>query len=220
MFCLLRAARPPHGAAAVASFDPTGVSLSGVEIAMFVTGVLGLLFMTGEYATGQVRSTFTAVPRRLPVLWGKAVVLAATVFILNAVASVIAFLIGQSILAGHHLGTSLGQPGTVRAVLGGAVFLTATTLLGLGLGTLVRSTAGACGALFGVLFALPLIVSFLPGSLGATLDEYMPGPAGLDILSTTPDPSNLSPWHGLGLFLGYTAAVLAVAAGRIRRQEA
>jgi hypothetical protein len=217
---LLRAARPPHGAAAVAALDPTAVSLSGVEIAMFVTGVLGLLFMTGEYGTGQVRSTFTAVPGRLPVLWGKTVVLAGAVFTMNAAAGVIAFLIGQSILDGHHLGTSLGQPGTVRAVLGGAVFLTAVTLLGLGLGTLARNTAGACGALFGILFALPLVVSFLPGSMSETLSKYMPGEAGMAILNTVPVPANLSPVPGLGLFIGYAAVVLALAAWRIRRQEA
>jgi hypothetical protein len=217
---LLEASHPPHGAAAVAAFDPTVVSLSGVEVAMFVTGVFGLLFMTGEYGTGQARSTFTAVPRRLPVLWGKTVVLAGTAFTINAVASLTVFFIGQSILAGHHLGTSLGQPGTARAVLGGAVFLAAVTLLGLGVGTLVRNTAGACGVLFGILFALPLVVSFLPASISDHLNKFMPGEAGMAILNTVPVPTNLSPVPGLALFAGYAAVILALAAWRIRRQEA
>src|SRR5215469_12077807 len=73
-YSLLRVARPPHGTA-TASFDPAAVSLSGVQLAQIAVGVLGVLLVTSEYATGLVRTTFAAVPRRLPVLWGKAVLL-------------------------------------------------------------------------------------------------------------------------------------------------
>jgi ABC-2 type transport system permease protein len=216
---LLQASHPPHGADA-ATFDPTAVSLSGVEVAMFAAGVLGVLSITGEYASGQVRATFTAVPRRLPVLWGKAAVLAGAVFTVSTVACAVAFGAGQSALAAHHLGTSLGQPGAVRAVLGSAVFLAAVALLGLGLGTLTRSTAGGAGALVGLLIAVSLISSFLPRDLSQDVSKYLPFSAGLDITTTVPDPPNLSPWVGLGLFALYAAAVLALAGWRIRRQEA
>jgi hypothetical protein len=220
LYSSLRAARPPHGRAALASFDPTSVSLAGVEIAMLVTGVLGVLFITGEYATGQVRSTFTAVPRRLPVLWAKGVVLALATFAACALAALTAFAIGQGVLSPHHLGASLGDPGAVRAVLGSALFLAAAALLGLGLGTLLRSTAGATGALFGALFALQVIAGLLPGTWSDQVSKYLPGPAGLDITTTTPDPASLGPWAGLGLFCLYTAVVLGFASWRLRRQEA
>jgi ABC-2 type transport system permease protein len=219
LYSSLRAARPPQGPAAVAAFDSTSASLAGVEIAMLVTGVLGVLFLTGEYATGQVRSTFTAVPRRLPVLWGKAVVLALAAFTACAVAAVAAFTIGQSILSARHLGTSLGDPGTVRAILGSALFLAVAALLGLGLGALLRSTAGAIGLLFGALFALQVIAGLLPGTWSDQVTRYLPGPAGLDITATVPDPASLAPWTGLGLFCLYTAVVLGLAAWRVRRQE-
>jgi ABC-2 type transport system permease protein len=220
LYCTLRAARPPHGAA-IATFDPTAVSLAGVEIAMLVAGVLGGLFITGEHASGQLRATFAAVPARLPVLWAKAAVLAAAVFAACLVATTAAFVIGQSILASHHLGASLGDPGTIRAVAGSAAFLAAAALLGLGLGTLLRNTAGATGALFGVLFALQLIASFLPASISGQVTRYLPGPAGLAITTTAPDPATLlAPWAGLGLFCAYTAIVLGLAAWRMRRQEA
>jgi ABC-2 type transport system permease protein len=68
---LLREARPPQGAA-VRSFDPVSVSLAGVQLAQIAAGVLGVLLITGEYATGLIRTTLAAVPRRLPALWGKA----------------------------------------------------------------------------------------------------------------------------------------------------
>src|SRR5215831_4920327 len=75
-YSLLRVARPPHGAAAMASFDPAGISLSGIQLAQIAVGVLGVLLISSEYATGLIRTTFAAVPRRLPVLWGKAALVA------------------------------------------------------------------------------------------------------------------------------------------------
>src|SRR5262249_59136531 len=77
-YSLLRVARPPHGAA-MASFDPAAISLSGVQLAQIAIGVLGVLLITSEYATGLIRTTFAAVPRRLPMLWAKAALLAAAI---------------------------------------------------------------------------------------------------------------------------------------------
>src|SRR6185369_9304917 len=74
LYSLLREARPPHGAAAVASFDPTAISLSGIQLAQIAVGVLGAMLITSEYSSGMIRSTFAAVPRRLPALWGKVAV--------------------------------------------------------------------------------------------------------------------------------------------------
>lgn len=53
----------------LASFSPIDTSLAGYNLAQLAVGVLGVLLVTGEYATGMVRATFGAVPRRLPVLW-------------------------------------------------------------------------------------------------------------------------------------------------------
>src|SRR5215831_8995769 len=117
LYSLLRAARPPHGAA-VSSFDPVSVSLAGVQLAQIAAGVLGVLLITSEYASGLIRTTLAAVPRRLPTLWGKAAVLAAAVVAVSVPAAVAVFLAGQSILGGHHLSVSFGAPGVARAVIG------------------------------------------------------------------------------------------------------
>src|SRR5438034_3465864 len=98
LYSLVRETRPPHGAAAIASFDPAAISLSGVQLAQIAVGVLGVLLVTGEYATGLIKTTFAAVPRRLPVLWGKAAVLAAIVAAVTLPAAFAAFAGGQSIL--------------------------------------------------------------------------------------------------------------------------
>ncbi len=128
------------------------------------TGVLGVLVITSEYATGLIRTSLAAVPRRLPVLWGKAGLLAVATVAVSLPAAFTVFLAGQSILARQHLGATLSQPGVARAVIGSALYLAVAGLIGLGLGTLLRSTAGGIAALFGLLFAVQIVAGFLPGS--------------------------------------------------------
>ena len=220
LYCLVRVTRPPHGATAVSSFDPTAISLAGINLAQLAFGVLGVLLISSEYATGLIRASFAAVPRRLPVLRGKAAVFALATFALSVPAAFAAFAVGQSILSRQHLGTTLGQPGVARAVLGSALYLTLVGLLGLGLGALLRSTAGAIAALFGVLFAVPLVAAFLPGSWSDDVSKYLPAQAGLAVTAVRPDPSSLAPWAGLGVLCLYTAVVLALAALRMRHRDA
>jgi ABC-2 type transport system permease protein len=217
LYCLLRVARPPDDPAA---FDPTAVSLTGVQLAAIAVGVLGVLLVAGEYATGLIRTSFTAVPRRLPVLWGKAVVFALTTLAVCLPVTVVAFLAGQSILSEKHLEIGFGHPGVARAVLGSALYLAAVGLLGLGLGALLRSTAGAVAALLGLLFGPQLLVGMLPGTWSDQLYRYLPVPAGAAVANVRPDPVVLSPWTGFGLFCCYTGLVLAVAAWRLVRDDA
>jgi ABC-2 type transport system permease protein len=210
----------PHGAAAVAAFNPTQLSQTGVGLAELTAGALGALIMTGEYATGQVRLTFTAVPRRLPVLGGKLAALAATLLAVGTIATFAAFFITQAILAPHHLSTTVGQPGVARSVFGSALVLTGVALLGLGLGALLRSAAGAISALFGVLFGLTLVAGFLPGNLGHQVREYLPENVASDVTSMAHQAGTLGPWTGFGLFCLYTAVALGVAAWLLRRRDA
>ncbi len=220
LYSLLREARPPHGAAAGA-FDPAAVSLSGVQLAQIAAGVLGVLLITSEYASGLIRASFAAVPRRLPVLWGKATLVAAATVAVSLPAAVAAFLAGQSILGRQHLAVSLSHPGVARAVLGSALYLAVAGLLGLGLGALLRSTAGGISALFGLLFAVPIAVGFLPGKWSGEIGKFLPATAGQAVTTVHPDPAvSLAPWTGLGLFCLYAAAVLGLAAIRMRRGDA
>lgn len=211
---------PPRDPREILTFDPTSRSLAGVFLAQLAVGVLGVLFVTGEYATGMIRATLAAVPARLPVLWAKALVFAVVTFVLMAPASVGAFLIGQSILASKHLGTTLGSPGVLRAVLGAALYLTVVGLLGLSLGALLRNTAGGISTLFGILFVLPIIVRFLPSSWADPIDKYLPSTLGEGITRVHPDPTALGPWTGFALFCGYAAVVIACAAASLTRRDA
>jgi hypothetical protein len=108
----------------------------------------------------------------------------------------------------------------LRAVLGSALFLTAVGLLGLGLGGLLRNTAGAIAALFGLLFAPQILVSFLPESVSDHVYKYVPAAAGQAIGFVRPDTYSLSPWTGFGVFCLYTAVALGLAAWQLRRRDA
>jgi ABC-type transport system involved in multi-copper enzyme maturation permease subunit len=198
------------------------VSLRGVYLAQLAIGVLGVLMITGEYSTGMIRATLSAVPRRLPVLWAKAFVFAVTVFVITGIASLLAFLGGQAFLSGAGVGIHVGlsTPGAARAVLGGALYLTVVGLLGVGLGFLLRNTAGAIATLFGLLLVLPAIAAALPSSLYDDVYKFLPMVAGLRILTTVPDHTVLSPWAGLGVFAVYAAVAIGAGAVMLMRRDA
>ena len=199
------------------SFDPAAISLSGVELAQIADGVLGVLVVTSEYATGLVRTTFAAILRRLPMLWGKAALLATVVTAVSLPAAFAAFAGGQSILSRQHLSVPLSQPGVARA--GSALYLALVGLLGIGLGALIRNAAGGIAVLFGLLFGLPLLVGFLPGGMAADITRYLPTGAGQSVTTVQPDPTMLHPWAGFGVLCAYAAVLLAVSATRMRRGD-
>jgi ABC-2 type transport system permease protein len=207
-----------------AGFRPLETSLIGVSIAQLAFGVLGVLVISGEYSTGMIRSTFAAVPRRLPVLWGKAGVFGLVTLVLALPSTLIAFFAAQAILKGHSfnghdIALSFSDPGVSRAVIGGALYLTLVGLFGLGLGAILRSTAGGISALAGILFVLPPLMNVLPSSWNNAISPYLPSNAGSAIMQTGSPDHTLAPWTGLGVFAAYTAIVIAVAAIQLRRRD-
>jgi ABC-2 type transport system permease protein len=220
LYCVLRVTRPPDNPAALAAFDPVAVSLTGVQLAQLAVGVLGVLLIAGEYATGLIRTSLTTVPARLPVLWGKAMVFALTTLAVCLPVTLASFLVGQSILSAEGLDVALSHPGVARAVLGSALYLAAIGLLGLALGALLRSTAGAVATLLGLLFGPQLLTGLLPSDWSDRIYPYLPVPAGAAVANVRPDPVALGPWSGFGLLCLYTGLVLALAAWQLRRRDA
>lgn len=218
--CIVFETRWPHLSPADRhDFHPLEANLAGVNFAQLAIGVLGVLAITAEYSTGMIRSTFSAVPRRLPVLWGKALVFAAVAFIVSLPAIFIVFFAGQAILSGQQINISISHPGVLRSLFGAALFLTVMGLFGLGLGAIIRSTAGAIAALAGIVFVLPPIVGLLPTSVANSIDPYLPSSAGNAIWTITPDPNTLAPWAGFGVFCAYTALSIAIAAVLMVRRD-
>jgi hypothetical protein len=201
-----------------ADFHPLDVNLAGVQLAQLALGVLGVLIITAEYSTGMIRASFTAVPKRLPVLWAKIGVFGAVTFALMLPAVLVAFFIGQAILARHHINTTFGAPHVARVLVGAALYLTVVGLFGLGLGAIVRNTAGGIASFAAIMFVLPPLMNVLPASWNRAASPYLPLQAGEAILATTPG-GHLSPWLGLGLFAAYALAAIVVAAVLLVRRD-
>ena len=200
---------------------PLDIALAGVNVAQLAIAVLGVLMITGEYSTGMIRSTLIAVPKRLPVLWAKVGVYAVVSFVLILPAVLIGFGASQSILAGHHiLQISLGAPGVMRSLIGGALYVTLVGIFALAIGTLVRSTAGGIATFAGIFFVIPPLMNILPTSWNNAISKYLPSEAGRQLFSLHQDAHSLSPlWGGL-LLLGYCALAIAAAAVLLVRRDA
>jgi ABC-2 type transport system permease protein len=179
------------------SFDPVSISLSGVLLAQLAIGVLGVLFVTSEYSTGMIRTTFSAAPQRRIVIASKAAVFAVVALVLGTLTSLVTFLVGQAAMG--HLGVSLTSPGAVRSVVGVGLYLGLLAVFAVGLGI---------ATLFGLILVLPAIAQALPASIQNSIDKYLPSNAGQAIFHSIRDTSTLSPWVGLGVFALYAGATL------------
>ena len=204
-----------------ATFNPVSISLSGMMFAVVAFGVLGVLMISGEYSTGMIRSSLTAVPRRLPVLWGKLAVFAGVIFSISLVASFICFFLGQALLDSHHLGVSIAAPGALRSIIGAALYGTVAGMIGVALGALFRNTAAGIATFAGVFFVIPPLTGLLPASISDHLSQYLPSYAGDALWGGARSVTNaLSPWTGFAVLCGYAVVVIAAAALRLRRADA
>ncbi len=203
------------------TYDAVNTGVGGWHLAQLAIGVLGVLVITGEYGTGMIRSSLLAVPRRLPVLWAKLLVYALVTFVLMLIASMISFLVVQAIVTQHHVQHSLFSSGALRTVIGAALFLTVLGALCLGLGTILRNTAGGLAAFVGLLFVLPGISAILPSSIDNAVSPYLPLNAGTTVANHTFDnPHHLAVWTGFALFCGYAAVAIIGGAVTIMRRDA
>jgi len=203
-------------------FSSIDAAVGGYRLAQLGLGVLGVLVVSGEYATGMIRSSLMAVPRRLSVLWGKLTVFCAVTFALMLWCALTAFFGVQAIVASHDVDRALGDPDALRVVVGTALYLTAIGALGVGLGALLRNTAAAISAFVAVMFVVPGVVALLPAGLSASISPYLPLNAGSAIATTAQfgGADRLAPWTGFGVFCAYTALVVGLAAWRLARSDA
>jgi ABC-2 type transport system permease protein len=199
---------------------PLDIALAGVNVSQLAIAVLGVLMITGEYSTGMIRASFTAVPKRLPVLWAKLGVYAVVAFVLMLPSVVIAFFASQAILSRHNiLQISFSDPGVARAVIGGAVYLTLVGIFALAIGAILRNTAGGIATFAAIFFIIPPLLNVLPTSWNNAINPYLPSEAGRSIFSLTHGSHSLAAGPGLALFAAYTALVIAIAAVLLVRRD-
>lgn len=200
--------------------DTVILVLYGSVLGTLCTVVLGILVTAGEYSSGMIRASLTAVPRRLPVLWAKAAVFTTTVFTAMLATTLITFLVAQIFLGDTDQAASLSDPGVLRAVAGNAAGTTLLSLIALGLGALLRSVPGAIGAFIGGVMILPEVLTMLPYDAVETAVRYFPTQASGVLGSATPLPDAASPGAALLALALWASATLVAAAVLLRRRDA
>jgi ABC-2 type transport system permease protein len=199
---------------------PLDIALAGVNVAQLAIAVLGVLLISAEYSTGSIRSTFTAVPRRLPVLWAKLLDYAVVSFALMVPAVLVSFFASQAILARHDiLQISFAQSGVARSVIGGAVYVVLVGTFALAIGAIIRNTAGGIAAFAGIFFVLPPLMFVLPQSWNNAISQYLPSNAGRQLFALHHAAHTLRPLTGTLIFVAYCAAALVIAAVLLVRRD-
>jgi ABC-2 type transport system permease protein len=176
-----------------AAFDPVNDSFTGLGFAQLAFGVIGVLAISSEYTTGLIRTTFAAVPRRRVVIAAKATVVGALTLVAGEVIAFATFLAGQQALSAQHANVTLAHPGALRGVLAAGFYLAVMAWVGLGLGAVIRHTAGAITAMIGVVFLLPHIIQALPGPWDIRIGKYSLDIAAQQVIAQHPVPAASRP---------------------------
>ncbi len=198
--------------------DPVDIALCGIRLTEMIIGVLGVMFVAGEYSTGLIRTTFAAVGRRSRVITAKVAVLAAGVFAVGSVAVTGAIVAGQAVYGGDEATVAVTEVWEV--VLGTSLYLTGIALIGVALGFILRSTAGGIGTLVGGVFIGPNLLNLLPESITDVFLEYLPSEAGSAMMTRVSDPDLLSRGAGYAVFGAWVVGLLAVAGVLVSRRDA
>jgi len=199
--------------------DITQLSLSGTDVGQAVVAVVAVLAVTGEYATGMIRATLAAVPRRTVMLTAKAVVVTALALAAGAIAAGGSLLAGRLILPGQgytpahgYPDLSLADPVALRATVGTVLYLVLIALLSLGVATAVRDAATAIAIVLGLLYLFPVLgLAVTSPGWHRHLQQIAPMTAGLEIQAST-GLSHLpvTPWAGLGVLALWATVALLV----------
>ncbi|MCX5086852.1 ABC transporter permease [Streptomyces sp. NPDC056121] len=182
------------------SFDPTFISFAGMSLGQLAMIVFGVLVVSNEYSTGMIRTSLAAVPQRGTFLFSKVAVATVLAFVVGLATSFIAFFLGQAILGAHR--AQIGDPGVLRAVIGGGLYMTLIAMFSMGVASMLRSPMLSLGILMPFFF----LISNILGNVSATkkIGRFLPDQAGSKIMQVvTPidDDTPYGPWGGLGIMV-------------------
>lgn len=203
--------------------DTAKLSLTGVQFGQAVVAILAVLTVGGEYSTGMIRTTLTAIPRRSTLLAAKAATVTVPVLATATIAVLGSLLAARLLLPGRGLPTtSLSDGAVLRAAAGSVLYLALIALLSLGLAAAVRDSAIAIGLVLGLLFLFPIIAAAAANPhWQRRLEQIGPMNAGLTIQATTNLHSlAIGPWRGLCVLAAWAAAALLAGGLLLRLRDA
>ncbi|MET9048042.1 ABC transporter permease subunit [Streptomyces sp. NPDC004362] len=201
------------------TLDPTFISFAGMSLGQLAMIVFGVLVVSNEYSTGMIHTSLAAVPRRATFLFGKITVATALALVVGMATSFLAFFLGQAVLGPH--GARLGDPGVLRAVVGGGLYMTLIAMFSMGIAAMLRSPMLSLGVLMPFFF----LISNILGNVSATkkIGRFLPDQAGSRILQVVPgtgDDTPYGPWGGLGIMVLWVAAALIGGYALLKKRDA
>jgi ABC-2 type transport system permease protein len=201
------------------SFDPTFISFAGMSLGQLAMIVFGVLVVSNEYSTGMIRTSLAAVPQRGTFLFGKLAVATVLALVVGMATSFAAFFLGQAMLG--DLRAHLGDPGVLRAVIGGGLYMTLIAMFSMGVAAMLRSPMLSLGILMPFFF----LISNILGNVGATekIGRFLPDQAGSKIMQVVvpvDDHTPYGPWGGLGIMALWVVAALAGGYVLLKRRDA
>ncbi|MEU6063647.1 ABC transporter permease [Streptomyces sp. NPDC047082] len=201
------------------SFDPTYISFAGMTLGQLAMIVFGVLVVSNEYSTGMIRTSLAAVPQRGSFLFSKIAVATGLALAVGMVTSFAAFFLGQAMLGSHR--TDLGDPGVLRAVLGGGFYMTLIAMFSMGVASMLRSPMLSLGILMPFFF----LISNILGNVDATkkIGRFLPDQAGSRIMQVVPrvdDDTPYGPWGGLGIMVLWVVAAIAGGYALLKKRDA
>jgi ABC-2 type transport system permease protein len=193
--------------------------LSGYHLGQLLIGALGVMFVSSEFATGMIRSTFAAVPKRLPVLCAKLTVFTLVSAIVMIPTCVVTFLVSQAVISQARPGYSLLASGVLRLVVSTGVYVVAVGVIGQLIAWCVRSTPGTLVSYYGLMLVVPLMLGLF-GHTGQRLAQFTPSKAGDVLVSAAPESPHLSIGASVLTLVGWAVAGLVAALVTLRRRDA
>ncbi|MBD5786490.1 ABC transporter permease subunit [Cellulosimicrobium terreum] len=218
------AASEPEIAAEMGNVSTVQAVVLGYIFAQLAVAVLGALVVTGEYSTGMIRSTLSAVPTRLPALWAKAGIIGVVTFVVSLVGIALSYLVTAPMLSGNDLVPDLGDSVVQRVILACAGYLALVALLAVGVGTIMRHSAGSIFTLVAFLFVLPLVAGFLSQDWVQDIAKFLPMNLATAMMAVTEADAGgveiLSPGAATLAMAAWAVVSLGVAAVVLKRRDA
>ncbi len=220
-------ADPAGGAAQLGTVDAFGViarsvPASGIVVGQFLIASLAVIQIASEYGTRMITTTLTAVPRRITAVLAKTVVIAGTALLVGVVGALVSYAVAQPLLAPQGLSYALTADGVVPSILAAGAYLALIAVLGLGIGALLRNSAGGIVTALGILTVLPILVAILAGTNDSFKDLgfFLPAAAGMDMVAVSTPQDHLTQVQGGLVVLGWAAVALAGALVSVKRRDA
>ncbi|MYY07363.1 ABC transporter permease subunit [Streptomyces sp. SID4919] len=201
------------------TFDPTLVSFAGMSLGQLAMIVFGVLVVSNEYSTGMIRTSLAAVPQRGTFLFGKLAVATALALVVGLITSFVTFFLGQTILGRYR--ADLSDPGVLRAVIGGGLYMALIAMFSMGVAAMLRSPMLSLGILMPFFF----LISAILGNVSATekVGRFLPDQAGskiMQVVQPLDDDTPYGPWGGLGIMVLWVAVALIGGYVLLKRRDA